>query len=403
MTKTVTEENSEVANQENKERAERLELKRALIKEENEIAYEEAMKMLSDTYVVINIGGKTTIYNKIRTSNNMMSVNEAREYLANLNYKIKIIDDYEQVSTIRVSIFKDWFLDEKTLRYESLTFDPEATYGPCGKEWNTWRGWKYEPKEGDCSLYLDHIKNNICMGKEELYSYVLDYMAQIIQEPKRKIFHSLAIKGQKGTGKSIFVQMFMELFGEAAVEISDSEVLTNQFNSILADRLLVYGDEAFWSGDRKNRGNLKNLISSDTLRVTFKFKDTITIPNYIRFIFTTNEDWAAPVEKGERRWVTLRCGEARINDRAYFGKMKSQMRNGGYNALMKLLAERDISKRDWSKVPETEASKEDMAFTTIGDNVVAESSTNVRAEWSLAQSSIDTRTVPFHHMPSSSR
>ncbi|GAB1456146.1 hypothetical protein MASR2M48_14530 [Spirochaetota bacterium] len=48
------------------------------------------------------------------------------------------------------------------------------------------------------------------------------------------------------------------------------------------------------------------------------------------------------------------------------------MENGGYEALMKFLVERDISKRDWSHVPITEASKEDMAFTTVGDNVVAE-------------------------------
>jgi ABC-type dipeptide/oligopeptide/nickel transport system ATPase component len=197
-------------------------------------------------------------------------------------------------------------------------------------------------------------------------------MAQIIQQPKRKIFHCIAIKGQKGTGKTIYVHHFMELFGDAAVEISDSEILTNQFNAILADRILVYGDEAFWSGDRKNRGKLKNLISSDTIRITYKMKDTITMPNHLRFMFTTNEDWAAPVENEERRWVTLRCGEARMNDRDYFGRMEAQMENGGYNALMKLLLERDISQRDWSHVPMTEASKEDMAYTTVGDNVVAE-------------------------------
>lgn len=350
---------------------EAVELKKKLFFMENETERKSAMKSMNEKYVVICIGGKTTIYHKDRDNNNMMSVRDARDYFANKTYRVKrVVDDKDIIEERQV--FGDWFIDPETERYESLTFDPEAPYGALGKEWNTWRGWAYEPAIGDCSLYLEHILENICNGDMEINEYILDFLAQMIQQPKKKIFHALAIKGEKGTGKSVFAQIAMRLFGDAAVEISDSDILTNQFNSILANKILIYGDEAFWSGDRKNRGKLKNLISSFDMRITYKMKDTITMPNYLRFIFTTNEDWAAPVEKGERRWVTLRCGNGKKDNRPYFEKMFKQMEDGGYAALMKLLVERDISKRDWSHVPMTEASKEDMAFTTIGDNVVAE-------------------------------
>lgn len=368
--KTIVTENEE-ARIKRIQNEEAVELEKKLFFHENEKVRNSAMKLMNEKYVVICIGGKTTIYHKDRKDNNMMSVRDARDFFANQTYTIKrVVDDKDII--VERQVFDDWFTDPETERYESLTFDPDAPYGALGKEWNTWRGWKYEPAAGDCSLYLEHIKNNICNGDTDINEYVLDFLAQMIQQPKKKIFHALAIKGQKGTGKSVFAQIVMKLFGDAAVEISDSDILTNQFNAILANRILVYGDEAFWSGDRKNRGKLKNLISSFDMRITYKMKDTITMPNHLRFIFTTNEDWAAPVESGERRWITLRCGNGKINDRAYFERMLKQMDDGGYAALMKLLVERDISKRDWSHVPMTEASKEDMAFTTVGDNVVAE-------------------------------
>jgi hypothetical protein len=362
---------SEEAKKQRFENEEAVELKKKLFFLENETERKSAMKMLDEKYTVICIGGKTTVYNKDRDDNKMMSVRDARDYFANKTYTVKRVGGKNDIIEER-QVFDDWFAAPETKRYESLTFDPEAPFGDCKNEWNTWRGWKYTPAAGDCSLYLEHIKENICDGDADINEYILDFLAQMIQNPKKKIFHSLAIKGQKGTGRSVFVQIFMELFGDAAVEISDSDVLTNQFNGILANRILIYGDEAFWSGDRKNRGKLKNLISSPVMRITYKSKDTITMPNYLRFIFTTNEDWAAPVEKGERRWVTLRCGNGKIRNSAYFKEMLKQMEQGGYAALMKLFIERDISKRDWSNVPMTEASKEDMAFTTIGDNAVAE-------------------------------
>ena len=40
------------------------------------------------------------------------------------------------------------------------------------------------PAKGDCSLYLEHIKSNICKCDEDLYAYILDWMADAIRSHK---------------------------------------------------------------------------------------------------------------------------------------------------------------------------------------------------------------------------
>lgn len=332
----------------------------------NEEEYESVLSKYDEKYALIQIGGKTTVYRK--TDGYQQSWRDADVYFMNDKMTIRSLDKDGNIKEETKRAFPYW-LENTTERYEGITYNPSEQPGPLHNKWNTWCGWAYEPSnEGSCDLYLDHIYHNICNENNEHYNYILDWMAQIIQQPTIKTNHALSIKGDQGSGKTVFVNHFMSLFGDSAEEISDSSILTENFNSILANKLLIYGDEAFWSGDKKNRGKLKNLISSYTVRITYKRKDTITLPNYMRFIFTTNNDWAAPVENGERRWVTFRCGNRNLKDGVYFSKMEEEMKNGGYEKLMWILVNRDISQRDWTQASETEAMREDKAFTEIYDN-----------------------------------
>ena len=43
------------------------------------------------------------------------------------------------------------------------------------------RGFAYEPKKGDCSLYLNHVRDNICRGNEDHYKLVVAWMADAVR------------------------------------------------------------------------------------------------------------------------------------------------------------------------------------------------------------------------------
>ena len=82
--------------------------------------------------------------------------------------------------------------------YEGVLFYPGKT---DENYFNTFRGFPVTPAKGDCSLYLEHIKNNICKCDEDLYAYILDWMADAIQNPAKRPGVALVIKGKQGVGK----------------------------------------------------------------------------------------------------------------------------------------------------------------------------------------------------------
>ena len=131
--------------------------------------------------------------------------------------------------------------------------------------------------------------------------YLLDVMAETVQEPHNKIGVGITVslRGKQGVGKSFFVENFGKLFGDSFVEVDTIESISSHFNSILWNKIVVFGDEAMWGGDKTSRDKVKGLITSDVIIIERKFKDTFSAKNYCRLFLATNADWSAPVERRE--------------------------------------------------------------------------------------------------------
>jgi hypothetical protein len=50
-----------------------------------------------------------------------------------------------------------------------------------------WRGYAVEPRRGDCSKFLAHLRDNVCRGDDALYGWVVGWFAQIVQQPDKKL------------------------------------------------------------------------------------------------------------------------------------------------------------------------------------------------------------------------
>ena len=105
-----------------------------------------------------------------------------------------------------------WLEHNKRRQYESVEFlpgrDREGVY-------NLWKGFACEAVAGDCSLFLDHVLNNVCCGHEPLYEYLLNWMAKAVQRPSEPGQVAVVLRGGRGTGKSFFAQTFGSLFWPA--------------------------------------------------------------------------------------------------------------------------------------------------------------------------------------------
>jgi hypothetical protein len=245
-----------------------------------------------------------------------------------------------------------WLSHPERRSYEGVTFNPN---GASEGYYNLFQGFPVEPARGDCGLYLDHIQNNICKGDEDLYEYVINWMADAIQNPGRRPGVALVIRGKQGVGKGVFVNEFRRLFGPHGIQVTQSSHLVGNFNAHLRDKLLVFADEAFWAGDKRAEGQLKAMVTEENNIVEMKGVDARDAPNFARLIMASNNDWVVPASVDQRRFVVMEAGNARMQDSSYFKALRDQMEQGGRQALMQFLLDRDLSGVELRRIPRTDA------------------------------------------------
>jgi hypothetical protein len=220
---------------------------------------------------------------------------------------------------------------------------------------NLWRGFAVEPKPGDCSKFLAHLRDNVCTGNAALYNWVVGWFAQIMQHPEQKMGTSLALRGKQGTGKTKIGEVMGSLLGDHYALVSDPRYVTGRFNSHLVSCLLLHCDEAFWAGDQAATGKLRDLITGQTNWIEFKGKEAIKVRNYVRLFVTGNSDWLVPAAFEERRFATLDVGEGHMKDGPYFAAIDEEMDNGGREALLHYLLHFDLESVDLRTIPNTAA------------------------------------------------
>jgi hypothetical protein len=317
---------------------------------------------LNDKHAVIMVGGKCVVLNEVfdystgKHDINFSSPADFKNYFAN---RLVSVSDGEG-NLKKVPIGKHWFNHQKRRQFEGITFVPLKE---TPRQYNLWRGFAVEPKEGDCSLFLNHIRNNIASKCDEYYNYIVAWMANLVQTPEDKPGISIVIRGGQGTGKGIFCSGLGSLFGNHFIQIHHTKHLIGNFNAHLKDVLLVFADEAFWAGDKSGEGVLKAMVTEEYLQIEPKGKDAFRIKNYMRVLISSNNDWVVPAGLDERRFFILDAGDEHQQDTGYFRKIIDQMNNGGREALLYYLQHYDLSGIDLRKFPQTEALTETKIFS----------------------------------------
>lgn len=241
---------------------------------------------------------------------------------------------------ILCSAFTYWTRQKERREYEEVVFEPgtqrEGVY-------NLWRGWKYKPVQGDCSLFWAHVHDIICDGHEDRYQWLRKWLAHAVQKTSILPETAVVLTGTQGTGKGAFVQWFAELFAPHKVQVTSTENLLNRFNAHLGEAIVIFADEATWGGDKQKEGILKALITEKRLWIEQKYQPKVEVANCKRLIVASNEDWPVAIGKQDRRMVVLHLSEARQADRTYFDAFFAQRDAGGYEALMYDLLHEDLT------------------------------------------------------------
>ena len=331
-----------------------------------EEAHDPVLREFNDRFAVIgNYGGRCVVVEeegdgpKGRTRFVPQSFTAFRD--RHLNRKVQIgWKDKEQTVPATVAAGKWWLEHPDRRQYDKICFAP-------GKEvpgaYNMWRGFTVDAKPGDCSLFLTHLRENVCNNDEGSYNYLMGWLAHAVQRPELPGYSAVVLQGKQGTGKSFFVKWFGKLWGRHFLQIADPSHLVGRFNAHLEDCSILFADEAFWAGDKKHEGALKRLVTEETMAVERKGVDVETAPSRVHLIMASNEDWVVPAGADDRRFFVLRVGDRCAKDSAYFSAIDQQMREGGLSALLHELLSYDLSNFEVRKVPITEALMQQKTHT----------------------------------------
>ena len=255
-----------------------------------------------------------------------------------------------------------WFEHPRRRSYRSIVFLP-------GQEveddvYNLWRGFAYEARPGgSCDLYLACVQDCVCDGNEEVYEYLLNWMALAVQQPDQPGHTAIVMRGGQGTGKGTFARTFSKLFGRHGKQITNALHLTGHFNAHLRDCVVLFADEAVAADDRNHEAVLKTIVTEEEMMVTPKGKDPTVEKNYLHVIMASNSNWVVPTGYDDRRFVVLDINEDHKTDRAYWTKLRAELDSGGYEALLYMLATRDVSKFNPREKPQTSALQEQKTLS----------------------------------------
>lgn len=125
--------------------------------------------------------------------------------------------------------------------------------------------------------------------------------------------------------------------------MTQEDHLTGRFNGHLQDALLTFADEVVYGGSKKTAGTLKAMVTEPKLTVERKGVDAYSFKNCARVGIASNEDWFIPAGPQSRRWLVLDVLPDKANDEKWFNDIYREMGNGGIEAMMYELMEREIT------------------------------------------------------------
>lgn len=242
----------------------------------------------------------------------------------------------------------------KIARLDQVGFDP--TGRDTGVVCNLWGGWPTVPQAGVCDGLLDLLQY-LCAHEEnadEIYDWVLKWLAYPIQHPGAKMKTALIFHGPQGVGKNLLFEAYMSIFGEYG-RVIDQNAIEDKFNDWASRKLFLIGDEVVARAELwHTKGKLKALITGDWIRINPKTVSAHDERNHVNIVFLSNEAQPLALDRDDRRYAVIWTPE-KLPKRIYL-EVGEEIAAGGIAALHHYLLHLDLGEfKPWTEPPMTRA------------------------------------------------
>jgi putative DNA primase/helicase len=249
----------------------------------------------------------------------------------------------------------------RIVRKDEVDFDPSESNPAV--TCNLWSGWPTQPRAGRCEKLLDlllHMCSN--EGTEDdparlaLYKWILCWLAYPLQHPGAKMKTTVVMHGPQGTGKNLFFEAVMAIYGRYG-DVVDQSAVEDKFNDWASRKLFLIADEVVARSDLYHvKNKLKAFITGGRIRINPKNIAAYTDANHVNLVFLSNEAMPVVLEEDDRRHAII-WTPGKLS-KAFYDEVLAELRDGGAAALHEYLLNFDLSGfNEGTLPPDTEAKR----------------------------------------------
>lgn len=254
---------------------------------------------------------------------------------------------------------------------EEIGFDPTGRDGAI--KLNTWQGWQLAPATGRCERILEliwHLCSNEPDKTEQVYDYLLRWIAYPLQHPGAKLASSLIIHGPQGTGKSAIFgsSVLAKIYGDYATVLSQRG-LEDKFNADWVDSKLYLLAEEIVAPEGKwhVKNELKEFVTGEWIRVNPKNIGAYRQRNHINMVYLSNESQPIPLEADDRRHLVVWTPPP-LSTR-FYDDLWDEIGNGGVEAFFHFLLNLPLADfHPKQRPPDTDAKRQLIGISLDSDD-----------------------------------
>lgn len=259
-------------------------------------------------------------------------------------------------------IFSTWreHPDRLIVRPEEVGFDPACK--DASISCNLWGGWPTKPQKGECGYLMD-LLFHMCSEEggqkaEDLFEWVIKWLAYPLQHPGAKMKTTIVVHGPQGTGKNMFFEAYMQIFGKYGWTI-DQSAIEDKFNDWASRKLFLIADEVVARSDLFHvKNKLKAFITGDQIRINPKNMQAYYEANHVNMVFLSNESMPVVLEEDDRRHAVIWTPQKLTPE--FYAKVQDEIDNGGAMALFNYLLEVDLGDFTNATLPPMTAAKQEL-------------------------------------------
>ena len=248
--------------------------------------------------------------------------------------------------------------DRIIVRVEQVGFDP--TGRDKNITCNLWAGWPTTPQAGQCTRLLELLRY-MCSADthpDMLYNWVLRWLAYPLQHPGAKMKTTLVLHGPQGTGKNMFFEALMSIYGKYG-RIIDQGAIEDKFNDWASRKLFLIADEVVARSDLYHiKNKLKAFITGEWIRINPKNMNAYDERNHVNVVFLSNEIMPVVLEEDDRRHVVIWTPDKLAAE--FYRAVSAEIESGGSAALHDYLLNVDLGDFSPASPPPMTVAKDDL-------------------------------------------